>query len=226
MSSIASDPPPNRARLALIYAAIAAVGVFELAVAWEALHPRVPDNYRAYYIDQSTTCLDKPVSGQYTLGTVVSFMPPDQTAARKIRVCGWDGPAGDGTHSVGEDSLLHLVIPKGTGALVLNLEFTAIIGLDNRDQTIAVSVNGVPVGEATTPAGLWRSVDFAIPQKALDAVPGVLDIRIDYPTAAEMTPHDSNTHYRAIKLRSLQVRRPGDPPSTGGYDPGQHDYAG
>ena len=128
---------------------------------------------------------------------------------------------GDDPVAVGGDR--SLARPSSGGA---HLELTAIATPDNRDQTITVSVNGVPVGEATTQAELRQSVDFAVPQAALDAAPGLFDIRIDYPTATEMTPHDSDTHYRSIKLRSVQVRRPGDPPSTGAYDPGQHGYAG
>jgi len=77
-----------RAQWGLILLAILLVGGFELRVAWLALHPAVSDNYRAYYIDQSTTCLNKPVGGGYTLGTTVSFLPDDQAGAWRLRVCG------------------------------------------------------------------------------------------------------------------------------------------
>jgi hypothetical protein len=99
-----------RGRWLIIALLIVAVGAAELYVAWLALHPQVSATYRAYYIDQTTTCLDKPVSGHYELGQTISFMADDQGGARRLRVCGWDGPAGDGTHSVGTTSLLRFGI--------------------------------------------------------------------------------------------------------------------
>ncbi len=80
MSSVTGFRIPLPAILALI----ALVAGFELWVAWLALHPQVSSDYRAYYIDQTTTCLNKPVSGLYTLGSTVSFMPDDQTGGAAI----------------------------------------------------------------------------------------------------------------------------------------------
>src|SRR6185312_3942085 len=163
---------------------------------------------------QTTTCLDKPVSGTYTLGSTVSFMPDDQAGARRLRVCGWDGPAGDGTHSVGTTSRLRFKVSEPAGALVLRLMLTTIAAPGIPEQHLVLSAgNGVALGEARIPAGTTEMLDFAVPADAIDPSKGRLDVIIAYPTAAEMTPRDSDTHYRAIKLLSVQLRRPGDPPS-------------
>jgi hypothetical protein len=201
------------------FAAIVLVAGLELYVAWLALHPAVDANYRAYYIDQTTTCLDKPVSGTYTLGTTVSFLPDDQTGARRLRVCGWDGPAGDGTHSVGTTSRLRFAVGEPTGGLKLRLFLTAIEAPGHPEQHIVLTAgNGTPIGQATIAAGWSETLDFDVPPEAIDASRGRLDVIIAYPDAAEMTPRDSNTHYRAIKLLSVQLRRPGQPASLGPQD--------
>jgi len=207
-----------RTRWFAILVLIVGVAGFELYVSWLALHPAVTDNYRAYYIDQTTTCLDKPVSGHYTLGQTVSFLPDDTPGAWALRVCGWDGPVGDGTHSIGTRSMLHFMLGSTAGDLILRLQMTAILAPDSRSQRIVVSGNGVRLGEATIANGVTKSVDFAVPAAIVEASGGRLDIALDYPTATEMVPNDSNTHYRSIKLLSLQLRRPGDPPSAGAQD--------
>ena len=215
---MSSPPVASAGRRALVLGLIGVVALGELYIAWLALHPTVPAGYRAYYIDQSTTCLDKPVRGQYVMGSTVSFLPDDQAGARKLRVCGWDGPAGDGTHSVGTSSLLRFGVTGPTDGLVLRLLVTAIEAPDKRDQRIVLSGNGVPLGEATIPDSTQATLDFKVPASAFAAVHDRLDVVVDYPTATEMTPRDSNTHYRSIKLLSVQLRRSGDKPSEGPQD--------
>jgi hypothetical protein len=194
------------------------VALAELGVLWLALHPHVTGGYRAYYIDQSTTCLDKPVSGDYRLGRTVSFLPDDQPAARKLRVCGWDGPAGDGTHSVGTSSMLRFAPGEPAGDLVLRMMLSAVDSPDKRAQRIVLTGNGVSIGEATIPNNTQRMLEFAVPAEALDPDTGQLDLTIAFPTATEMVPRDSDTHYRAIKLLSVQLRRPDQPASEGPQD--------
>lgn len=208
----------GRAWRLLVLLLILGVAGVELYVAWLAIHPNVSTNYRAFYIDQSTTCLDKPISGQYRLGQTVSFMPDNQAGARRLRVCGWDGPAGDGTHSVGTTSLLRFAVTEPTGDLTLAMLVTAISAPDRRDQHIVVTGNGVTLGEATIPDSTQQMLEFRVPESAIDRAHGRLDVTIAYPTATEMTPRDSDTHYRSIKLMSVQLRRPEDVPSQGPQD--------
>lgn len=44
------------------YILVAIVALFELGVVWLMLHPNVTPDYRAYYIDKTTTCLNQPVT--------------------------------------------------------------------------------------------------------------------------------------------------------------------
>jgi len=203
-------------RRPLVLALIVPVAGFELCVGWLALHPQVSDGYRAYYIDQTSTCLDKGASGQYPLGQTISFLPDNIAGAARLRVCGWDGPVADGTHSLGTRSLLRFAIPEASGELILRLQMAAITTADGRAQRVVLSANGFALGEVTIPPGATRVLDLPISEALLG--PGRLDIALDYPNAAEMVPHDSDIHLRAIKLLSVQLRRLEDPPSSGPQD--------
>ena len=128
------------------------------------------------------------------------------------RVCGWDGPAGDGTHSVGTTSRLHFAVPDATGDLILTLDMSAVGGIGHpAQQVVKVIANDVPVGEATIPAGGLLTAHFNVPAAAINRTPGRLDIVLSYPNAVQMFPGDSNTHWRSIKLRWLRLRHAGDP---------------
>jgi hypothetical protein len=206
-------------RRAVLFGLIGLLAAGELAVAWLALHPHVDANYRAYYIDQTTTCLNKPVTGEYTLGSTVSFMPDDQVGARHLRVCGWAGPGGDGTHSVGTSSRLRFAIPPPDSNLILQLWATAVVAPDGRDQqVILLSSTGARLGEAAIPSGATRVLEFTVPPAAYSHRRQRLDVILRYPNAMAMAPHVGATDYRAIKLMSAQLRRPGDPPSNGPSD--------
>jgi hypothetical protein len=216
LSKISTSSHPHRP---LLWGGILVAALFELAIAWLALHPRVDANYRAYYIDQTTTCLNKPVTGEYQLGSTVSFMPDDQIGARHLRVCGWAGPGGDGTHSVGTSSRLRFAVADTTADLILQLWLTAITPPDGRDQRIVLrSATGVAIGEASIPAGVTRVLEFKVPAAAVSQTRKRLDVVIRYPAAAAMSPHVGDTDFRAIKLMSVQLRRVGDPPSLGPQD--------
>ena len=85
------------------------IALFEFAVFWLMLNPDVPPDYRAYYIEKTTTCLNQPVAGTYSLGTTIDFTPDGREAAKLLRVCGWEGPTGDGNHAVGTSARLRFV---------------------------------------------------------------------------------------------------------------------
>ena len=198
-----------------VLAAAAAVAAIELYTAWLALHPQVGEDYRAYYIDHTTTCLDKPVSNRYALGSTISFLPENWRGAKALWVCGWDGPAGDGAHSVGTSSRLHFGIAPPASGLRLRLYLTAIAAAGQR--VVVTTGDGRPLGTARIPAGASQVVDVPVPADAV--VPGDgLDVIVAYPDAVRMMPHDSDTHLRAVMLTAVQLRRPGDLPSSGSLD--------
>lgn len=108
----------------------------ELAVLALALSPDVDAAYRAYYTDRTTTCLDREVPGDYTLGVTVSFRPDGAGQMTKIRVCGLDGPVDDGTHSVGTSSRLRIAATSAA-PLVLRLTMNRAGGGGRHDAACA-----------------------------------------------------------------------------------------
>lgn len=184
------------------YALAAILALFELAVLWQALHPNVSADYRAYYIDRTTTCLPQPVTGEYVLGTELNFRSEgDET--RELRPCGWTGPAGDGTHSVGETSRLRFAV-DAQGPLTLVLELTGVALPGPAQQRVLISANGQEIGEiAVTPDKTERFV-ISIPASALDD-DGFVDLKFDYPDAISPGKRVSNTYWRSIKLTAASL---------------------
>jgi hypothetical protein len=197
--------PPRRGLLPWLYAAAAIVALFELGVTWAALHPDVPADYRAYYLDRSTTCLDEPVNGSYSFGTEIAFRSsPDDRLIKPLRVCGWEGPVGDGLHAVGESARLRFAVPYNAADLTLMLEMVAVDFAGPEGQRVVVSVNGTKVGEVQAVARTPRRFDFTIPNAALTANHR-LDVELSFPDAILVDPQDSNTRKRSIKLLAGKV---------------------
>lgn len=204
----------NSVLAGLAYAMVAVLAAGELYLTYLVFHPTAGPLYRAYYIDQTTTCATQLLmEGTYTLGTVVAFWTdgnPDQT--RELKLCGWEGPVGDGTHSVGETSRLRFAIPQDVGALSLAFEMTAIEGEDRPTQRVIVSANGTRMGEIAIPPGRKGGFGAVIPAAALAAGEGFVDLDFDFPNAVSMSPSDNNTRKRAVKLLSVRLQPwPADP---------------
>jgi len=198
----ASKPSP---RSVALYALAGALALFELATLWAALNPTAPEAYRAYFIDKTTTCLNLPKPGTYALGSTVSFRSDGAALARDLRVCGWEGPAGDGTHSVGETSRLRFAVPPGVGDLRLTLELAAVLTEGQADQLVEVSANGVAVGRAEMNDRDAHVFELVIPAAALASDPGFVNIALDFPRAIRMAPGDNDTRKRAVKLLSARL---------------------
>lgn len=184
----------------LAYAAAALAALFEIGVVWLMLHPQVSPDYRAYYLDLTTTCLNQPVSGQYTLGQIVSFRPDGRDAAKPLKVCGWDGPAGDGTHAVGTSSRLRFALPAETGALTLTVEMTAIQRDGYPSQRAEVVVNGTALVTQTIAAGETQRFTVAIPADVVARNKGALELTFNWPDAVKLGPNVATTYSRSFKL--------------------------
>lgn len=193
----------DRSPLALgAYALAAVLALFELAILWQALHPNVSADYRAYYIDRTTTCLPQPVTGAYVLGTELNFRSEgDET--RELRPCGWTGPAGDGTHSVGETSRLRFAT-DAKGPLTLMLELTGVTLPGPAKQRVLISANGHDVGEIAVTPDRTERFALPIPAAALDD-DGYVDIKLDYPDAISPGRRVSNTYWRSVKLTAASL---------------------
>jgi hypothetical protein len=196
--SLLSDPKPGSFRFIATYALVALLAMGELVIAWQALHPHVPEDYRAYYIDQTTTCMRQPRTGAYIMGTTVDFRSGGADTT-ELRPCGWEGPVGDGMHLLGETARLRFATGTVTTPMTLTLEMTAddIDGMP--DQRVLVSANGTPVGTTTIPRAQTATVPFVIPA-GITTDTGLLDIVLDVPDAVRSRPGDSNTRKRSIKL--------------------------
>jgi hypothetical protein len=188
-----------------LYAAAALVAAFEAGVLWLALNPDVPPDYRAYYIDQSITCLPQPVSGDYAFGTWVSFRSGAEATIKPLRVCGWEGPAGDGLHAVGESSRLRFAIPAGAGALALGLELVAVAASPGGRESVVISANGTKVATLSVLSAAPQSFEVPIPAAIAAAGGKALDIELIFPDAVTMNPQDSRTRKRSIKLTMARV---------------------
>lgn len=202
MSEITARKGPLRL---VAYGVVALAIAFELMVVWWMLHPQVPPDYRAYYIDHSTTCLNQPVSGDYALGTNVSFRSDGGEMAKPLRVCGWSGPAGDGTHAVGQTSRLRFALPPDVeGPLQLTLELVAIEREGYPSQRVVISVNGTELDTVTATAGAPVTDIVTIPAPVIAAGDSV-ELFLDFPDAIRMSPSDSNTRMRSVKLLSTRL---------------------
>lgn len=196
-------PLSDRSPLTLgAYALAAILALFELAVLWQAVHPQVSDNYRAYYLDKTTTCLPQPVTGQYTVGTELDFRSEGDDT-RELRPCGWDGPAGDGMHSVGETSLLRFELGQPQ-ALTLMVELNGTTLEGPPIQTVVVSANGTPLGSLTVTPDRTERFTLPVPASAIGD-DGALVIQFDYPDAISPGPRTANTYWRSVKLTAASL---------------------
>lgn len=204
MSELA--PVPSRPASFIAYGVVALAIAFELAVVWFMLHPQVPADFRSYYIDRTTTCLNQPVSGDYALGTTVSFRSDGLERAKPLRVCGWEGPAGDGTHAVGTSSRLRFALPAAEqGPLFLSLELVAVSREGHPAQRIGIEANGIELGVANALAGVPLAVDLEIPAEIVAAETGAVEVILHFPDAISMSPNDSDTRWRSVKLLSARL---------------------
>ena len=214
--SSAAHAPYGRAAFAGFYLLAALLAGAEIVILGRALNPQVHPDYRAFYIDETTTCLNRDRIGSYRLGETVSFMHLGKQRERMkradaMKVCGWTGPTGDGTYSLGETSRLRVKIPEEPGGgLTATLEMAPMLRPPQTTQRVAVSVNGVRVHEATLSCDTPQKVSFVIPQAVFDGT-GVLDMAFDYPDSVPQTPVASNIYDRAIKLISFRL----DPAAEG-----------
>jgi hypothetical protein len=189
--------------LSLAYAFVAGLVLFELWAAWLMLHPNVSLQYRAYYIDHSTTCLPQPVSGEYRLGTPLSFRSDGNAQTKPVKACGWFGAYGEGTPSKGTRSMLDFALGPIQGPLTL--EFTAQAADKVPPQRVQIFANDVSLGEIELTS--LRQVVLAIPQSALTGQ-SRLHLRFDYPDAKnfERSGLGSPTQNRAIRMIKLTLR--------------------
>lgn len=192
------------------YALALALAGAEISILALAVHPKVGPDYRAYYIDRTTTCLNRDAVGSYTIGETISFKREGHKQANNIKVCGWSGPAGDGTHSLGETSRLRVNVTRPSlGGLKATLEMSAVLRPPQTEQRVVVLVNGILAHKMVLSGKEPQQVSFVIPQAAL-AGAKTLEIAFDYLDGIPPTRSASNIYKRAIKLISFRLNETGE----------------
>lgn len=189
-----------------LYLLVGLVAAFELAVLWLMLNPNVSSDYRAYYIDKTTTCLNQPVSGEYTLGETLDLSPEGRRAAPNNKVCGWSGPAGDGTHAIGTSSRLRFVFDEPASAMSVELRMAAVRkGGVATTQRVQVLFNGTEIGTVSVVPEPHQDFTLAVPLELVAAAEGRVELELVYPDAVSMGPTDAATRWRSIKLLSAAL---------------------
>ncbi len=188
------------------YVLVALVALFELGVFWLMLHPDVSSDFRAYYIDKTTTCLNQPVVGTYALGEVIDFTAKGAgSLSRPNRVCGWEGPVGDGLHAVGTSSRLRFVYPGPEAPALLKLTLDAIRKDDQPTQRVEILFNGELISILTVTAGTRQDARIAVPQDLASAAGGRVELELRFPDAQQMGDNDPDNRRRSIKLLSAAL---------------------
>lgn len=154
----------------------------EAAIVLLMLTPQVSADYRAYYLERSTSCWPRAVTGRYRLGQPVSFRDdPDGRAAIRHRQCGWIAPFEAGSWSRGDRARLYFAFDVPTAGVDIALLANGYVGEGHPSQRVAVSVNGVLLDELLfTPQSQDLRVLRVSPDVAgLDAAG--LTIQFDFP---------------------------------------------
>lgn len=187
------------------YGLVALIALFELCVFWLMLHPNVSPDFRAYYIDKTTTCLNQPVAGTYKLGTTVDFTPTGREVAKPIRVCGWEGPVGDGNHAVGTSSRLRFVYAEPAAPAVLNLSMHAVKSDSQPTQRVEIVFNGELIDTVTVSADPPQDFAISIPPALAATANGRVELELRFPDALQMGDNDPDNRRRSIKLLSAAL---------------------
>lgn len=169
------------------------------------LHTDVPADYRAYFIDKTTTCLNQPVAGTYTLGTIIDFTPPGAASAKPIKVCGWEGPVGDGNHAVGTSARLRFVYAEPASALTLKLRMIAVKKDNQPTQRVEVDFNGTAIDTVTVSAEAPQDFTVTVPAGLAAAANGRVELELRFPDAVKMGDMDPDNRRRSIKLVSAAL---------------------
>ncbi len=174
------------------------VMVFLLAVyglaAYVALHPDVHPDYRAYYIDRSTTIppMARKRLQPYGAGTAV-----DHRGASRVLFEGWSLPEATHRWSLGMKSeILFYAEDKGlfTGRILLNCFYF-------RTQRVTVAFNGRTIASCT---GTGEDVSRIIPfDPALLKEKGLNRIRFSLPDAG--MPGTEDRRKLALALREITI---------------------
>lgn len=172
----------------------------------------VSPQYRAYYIDRTTGCLPRQVSGEYVLGTRLLLAEDQpQRAFDNIAICGFAHSESGGAWLRGPEARLRVALgPAPPADLVFEMEARGAIDRTWRRQQASVSVNGTVVGVFDYPDGEFRTLSVKVPGLLLESG-GLIDIDLTMtdtrPPNTPKTKSDSrrfSLFVKSVRLAPLQ----------------------
>ncbi len=209
-------PPVYRPRLWHL-AVVALIAVFDFGVLYMVLKPNVSPEYRAYYIDRTSSCFPRIISGFYPLGTPVPFAGGHNGYTQDtIRWCGFLPPSTTGIRSFGDYGILHFTFPDPGEDLLLTFESWVNTDSDKPPRNVDVVVNGEHLATLTY-AGAGR-VDgkIVIPERVIATGNGTTEIRFNVPRIGPPGTNDEpvtlQLRLEALRLVKLSEAPPQPPP--------------
>jgi hypothetical protein len=167
--------------------AIAALAALELALVGFAVGTSdVSENYRAYYIERTTGCIDRPAIGSYRLGETLSLSQHEDSAFAKVLACGFGYGQRGGTWLQGNLAKLQFTDPPPSGPLVFEFKATPELYDDQPTQQLTLLANGMTVAtiDMSAPAAAVHRIEIgaeitALSQDGLELRFELADTRID-----------------------------------------------
>lgn len=185
--------------------AAALLALLYLGVLFMVLKPRVSDDYRAYYIDRTSSCFPRLITGYYPLGEPVSFVPGRSGYSRDtIRWCGFKPPSTTGIRSFGDYGILKLKFPVPDDDLLLTFSSWTNTGADKPRREVKVLVNGEDVGTLVYTKRDRVDGKIVIPERlAKLSPPDGMEIKFEVP---RIGPPGTNSEPVTLELRLEALR--------------------
>lgn len=182
----------------------ALLAVFGGVVLYLIAHPRVADDYRAYYIDRTSSCFPRVTSSYYPLGAPVTFAPGRNGYSRDtLRWCGFMPAKTDGIKSFGDYGILKLKFKMPDSDLLLTFSSWANTSADKPSRDVAVVVNGTKLGTITFATARRVNGRIVIPERVAKAGDSGLVIRFEVP---RIGPAGTNSEPLTLQLRLEALR--------------------
>jgi len=147
---------------------VALIVLFDLVVLYMVLKPNVTNDYRAYYIDRSSSCFpraDNVATGYYPLGQPISFVP-DRSGflLDTVRWCGFMPPSNTGIRSFGDYGILRIRMPLPDDDFLLTFSSWANTDSSKPERDVQVLVNDERVGTLQFTSAKRIDGRFLVPQ--------------------------------------------------------------
>jgi hypothetical protein len=185
-------------------AATVFIALFGLVVVWLALNPRVDADYYAYYIDRSSSCFPRVISGHYPIGEPVSFVAGRNGYKRDtVRWCGFMPVKNDGIKSFGDYGILKMTFDIPDEDLLLTFSSWANTSSGKPEREVAIVVNKQQVGTIVFKDARRVNGSMVIPEAVAKAGEGELEIRFEVPRIA---PPGTNSEPVTLQIRLEAVR--------------------